>query len=397
LADPAQPAAAIALWYRAPDAGFGSAPLPGLGRLAAETVAASVPITGTSLGRLVTGYGGRLTVQAYPDSVAVTALVPPNRVAETVRAMTADFFAPVLTDRGLTLAKRVVGEQSVFASVDPEEMLENALGATLFSTGPLHDGTIASVQGIRDAALADVRSYAERAFRPANAILVLTGNVDPSALRGVASRNGATPGAEKPAAQTALPAPAALNRSGTTSGIGLAWVGPPIASEADATALDFVADAYFSQHGIVTKALGTRKATVTGKFVTYHNPGVFLVTISGDDAASARPIVERVLAEAAKPMDGKSFDAARASFVYTVLGSSSGTPTDLADTFGWYAVEGDAAYAPGAGGDRGRYLSLVGRLSPRSVAQVVARYLGRQPGVVTLTKAPPSSAQKTRT
>jgi predicted Zn-dependent peptidase len=397
-ADPAQPAAAIALWYRAPNAGFDTSPIPGLARLAAETVVASAPITGTSLGRLIAGYGGRLSVSAYPDSLAITALVPPNHAAETVRAMTGDFFAPVVTDRGLELAKRTVGEDAVFASVDPEETLEDALGASLFATGPLHDGTIATAQAIREASLAQVRGYAERAFRPGNAILVLTGNVDQSALRSVATRDGASPGAEKPATQRALSSPVTVRRRSNASGTGLGWIGPPIASEADATALDFVADAYFSPRtGIVAKALGARKATVTGKFVTYHDPGVFLVTISGDDAEAARPIVERVLADAAKPMDAKAFAAARASFVYNVLGSSSATPSDVADTVGWYAVEGNPAYAPGAGGERGRYLSLATALTPQSVARVVARYLGRSPGVVTLIKAASSSAEKTST
>jgi hypothetical protein len=86
-------------------------------------------------------------------------------------------------------------------------------------------------------------------------------------------------------------------------------------------------------------------------------------------------------------MDGKAFEAARAAFVYDILQSGS-TPNDLADTFGWYAVEGNAPYAPIAGGTQGRYLRLVAGLSPRSVARVAARYLGRPPGVVTLTKAP---------
>jgi predicted Zn-dependent peptidase len=386
--DPAQGTASIGLWYRAPDAGFGARPFPGLARLAAAAVAGSAPITGTPLGRLVGQYGGRIGISAYPDSIAITALVPADRASEVIRAMTTDYFAPVVTQNGLELAQHEVSEDALFASVDPEQALEDALGAALFSTGPLHDGTIGSLQAIREASLDDVRAYAERAFRPSNAILVLTGNVDRRALAAVGSRAGTSSGSEAPAPQTPLATPASLHRQGRAAGIGLAWIGPPIASEADATALDFIADAYFtSQNGIVQKALGSRDVTVTGKFVTYHDPGIFLVTISGDGAAAARPLVEHALAAASKPMDGKAFEAARAAFVYDILQSGS-TPNDLADTFGWYAVEGNAPYAPIAGGTQGRYLRLVAGLSPRSVARVAARYLGRPPGVVTLTKAP---------
>lgn len=382
-ADPAQPAAAVALWFRGPDAGFGTTPVPGLARVAAKTVAASSPITGTSLAKLVTGFGGRLSVAAYPQSVAITALVPPARAAEVVRAMTADFFAPVVADDGLQTARREVEQDALYAAFDPEQSLEDALGAALFASGPLRAGTIATPQAVRGLPLSEVRGYAERVFRPANAILVVTGNADASVLERVATRQDGAAGAEAPLPQRALAAPAQIRRDAFVAGIGLGWVGPPIATEADATALDFLADAYFSpRSGIVTKALAGKGAVATGKFVTYHDPGVFLVTISGDDAAAARPIVERLLAGAAKPLDRAAFAAAQAAFVYDIL-QSTVTPHDLADTFGWYAVEGDPAYAPAAD----RYLKLAAELTPAAVARVAARYLAKPPGTVTFTRS----------
>ena len=166
--NPAQSAAAVALWYRAPAGGFDAPPAPGLARLAAATVSASAPITGTPLAQLVERFGGRISVSAYPDSVAVTALVPPDRVAQTVRAMTADFFAPVVTAAGLTVAKSDTGDDALLRSVEPDA-IENALGSVLFATGPFHDGTIAG-EGLSGVTLERVRAFAERAFRPANAI-----------------------------------------------------------------------------------------------------------------------------------------------------------------------------------------------------------------------------------
>lgn len=398
--DTAQTGAAIALWYRAPNAGFDATPMPGLARLAAVTVAGSNPVTGTPLGQLVARYGGRLAVAAYPDSVAITAVVPPEHVADTVRAMTGDYFAPVTDAKGLELAKREVGDDALYASFDPEQALEDQLGAALFAAGPLHDGTIGKAQAIQQTTLDRVRTFAERAFRPDNAVLVLTGNIAPNALDAVASRAGAAgaSAAEAAATQSPLASPASLQNAGNVDGIGLGWVGPPIADEGAATALDFVADALFtSRTGLVQKALGpNNKAVVTGKFVTYHNPGVFLVTISGDGAAAARPVVERVLKSAAKPLDPQTFATARAAFVYDVL-SSSATPSDIADTFGWYTVEGNPGYAPSAGtSGRGRYLQLAEGLTPQSVASTVARYLGATPAVITLVKAPATPAAKTR-
>lgn len=388
--DPAQPAAAVALWYRAPSSGFGEPARPGLARLAATTVAGSVPVTGTALGTLIARYGGRLSVAAYPDSVAVTALVPPDHALDAVRAMTADYFAPVVTAAGLELAQRDVVEDVVFRSFEPQEAVEDALGASLFATGPLHDGTFGTPQGLREMTLDDVRSYAERAFRPANATLVLAGNVDATVLGAVATRDGAAPGAEAPVVQTPLSQPATLRRDGNAEGVGLAWAGPPIADEAAATALDFIADAWFAPHrGLAVKALGSGGPDVTGKFVTYHDPGLFLVTLSGNGAQAGRAAIVRTLAAAARPLDAKTFEALRAAFIYDVLDAAV-TPADVTDSEGWYAVEGDPSYAPLASANRTRYLALARALTPESVARVAARYLSAAPGVVVLGKAVPA-------
>jgi len=387
--DPTQRAAAVALWYRVPAGGFTDPAVPGLSGLAADTVAASVPVTGTSLGQLVSGFGGMLSVAIYPDSVSITALVPPERAVAVVRAMTADYFAPVVTEDGMATGLREAGQDALVRSFEPDDAIEDALGTALFATGPFHDGTIPHEGTFAGVDVERVRAFAERAFRPANAILVLTGAVGADALAAVASRVGEAPGeAELAPAQTPRsPAPAQVTAN--ASGIGLGWAGPPIADEASATALDFLADALFAPRtGVVSKALGDRKVIVSGKFVTYHSPGVFLVTLSGDDAAAARPIVERAIAQAATPLSPALFRAARAGFVYRLLGDLE-TPAEIADTYGWYAVEGDAAYAPAEGGVRGRYFTLASELTPQTVARTAARYLGHTPVIVTLVHAQP--------
>ncbi len=392
--DSAQSAAAIALWYRAPSGGFDAGPTPGLARLAAATVAASTPITGTPLSALVARYGGRLFVAGYPDSVSITALVPADRVAATLRAMTGDYFAPVVTAAGLQAGVADSTDDALARSFS-DDAVEDALGAALFANGPLHDGTIATREALAGAKLERVRAFAQRAFRPANAILILTGNVDAGALASVAARAGpAGDRAPEPgAAQSQRPAPATRRIEGYLGGTGLAWIGPPIGDETAATALDFLADELFAPRtGTVAKALGSLKASVRGTFVTYHDPGIFVVTITGDDAAAARPIVERAVADAAKPLPPAAFDAARAGFVYRLLADMD-TPSSVADTYGWYAVEGDPSYAPAEGGLQGRYFGIVRALTATGVARTAAKYLGPVPGVVVLTRIQPSAAK----
>ncbi|HEY4440137.1 MAG TPA: insulinase family protein [Candidatus Elarobacter sp.] len=387
--DPSQPAAAVSLWYRAPASGFDAVPLPGLAKVAATTVAASTPVTGMSLGQVVRRAGGRLSIAAYPDSVAITALVAPEQVAAVVRAMTADYFAPVTDGAGLRIAQREVADDMLYRSFVPADAIEDALAAALFTAGPFHDGQGATVEQIRAVTLPRVTAFAERAFRPSNAVLVLTGNVPSTALTAVAARNGASPGTEPPVPPAPRPQPTTIAKTANVGGIGLGWNGPPIADEASATALDLVADRLFSASGSVTKALAKRKATVTGRFVTFHDPGMFLVTISGDEAAAVRPAVEAAIAEAAHPLAPAPFGAAKAAFVYHLLDDMQ-TPDQLADTFGWYAVEGNPSYAPARGGARSRYFSLAAALTPEAVAAIAHRYLGTAPAVVTLATPAPA-------
>ena len=52
------------------------------------------------------------------------------------------------------------------------------------------------------------------------------------------------------------------------------------------------------------------------------------------------------------------------------------------------------AYAPAEGGTDGRYFTLAAKLTPASVAAVVAKYLGGPPAVVTLTQPTPKPSPK---
>jgi len=388
--DPAQPAAAVALWYRAPASGFGAVPAAGLSRVAALTVAASTPITGTPLARLAQELGARLTIEAFPDSVSITVLVSPEHAARIVRAMTADYFAPVTDAAGLALAQHDAAEDGLYRSYDAPDAVEDAVESVLFNSGPFHDGTIALPKAVAALTLDDVRAFAERAFRPANAVLVLTGNVTAATVAEAATRDGALSSAEPLVHQTVAVPGSPSQRTSSVAATGLGWAGPAIDDEVAATSLDFIADALFSpQAGSVQRSLGSLDAKVSGTYVTYHDPGLFVVTISGPDAQAALPIVRHAIAQAAVPMNPASFAAARAAFAFRLL-SDMETPEQLADTFGWYAVEGNLAYAPA--GDR--YFHVAAGLTPQVVARAAARFLGPAPAIVTLVPARAPSPAK---
>jgi len=380
--------AAVALWYRAPAGGFATDAVPGLGRLAANAVAASKPVTGTALSQFVRQVGGRLSVTAYPESIAVSVLVPADRAADAVRALTRSYFAPVLSDAGLALARSNVLEDGLIRGFDNNAAITDALYASLFASGPAKIPPFGSSSAFATVTLDTVRSYAERAFRPANAMLIVTGAVDPSVLRtALPGRDGAQADAETAAPET-LAAPAGpVAAPGPERGFGLGWAGPPIAAEREATAFDFIADyLFYPDTGSVQKAVRNSGSSLVGTFVTYHDPGVFLLTSAGGDQAAVHAAVAAALVAIRRPLDAATFAAAQRQFVYHIL-SDAETPSALADTYGWYAVEGNPGYAPGEGGTAGRYLSAAAGLTPEFVAATAAKYLDRPGAAINIEPA----------
>jgi predicted Zn-dependent peptidase len=379
------PVAAIALWYRAPAGGFGTDAIPGLGRLAVTTVVASQPITGTSLADFIRRLGGRLSVNAYPESVSVSVLVPADRAADAVQALTRSFFAPVLSDAGLAAARRQVLEDGALRNFDHGAQITDAIYAALFAGGPAKIPPFGSGAAYATAPLDTVRTYAERAFRPANAILIATGAVDASVIAAaLPGRDGAQADAEAPQRETLAGVVGPVQAPGIEGGFGLGWAGPPIADETEATAFDFIADyLFYPDTGIVQKAVRDSGSSVVGTFVTYHDPGVFLMTSSGGNQAAVRAAVDAALTAIRRPLDDATFIAARNQFIYHIL-SDGETPAALADTYGWYAVEGNPRYTPGEGGANGAYLAAARALTPEFVALTAAKYLDRPGAAITI-------------
>ena len=385
------PVAAIELWYRAPSIGFATKAQPALARVAAQVVAASKPIVGEALGKTVADVGGRLAISVYSDSVEISAVVPTQSARAIVKTMTTAFFAPVVTQDGYQFAQRDVRQEALFSTLDLETVARNAVFAQLFTDGPQHYPTVGDSKEIAQITLAQVQTFATRAFRSQNATLVVSGAVDPSvvtaAVAGRADASQTTPEAPAPGVLAASPATAAQPFVQASAGYG--WIGPAIANEREATAMDFIADYLFRATpvdvGVISKRVGERypDAVVLGQFITLHDPGVMFVAYGGKDLAGVKVLVDDGLAATRQPLPGPAFAAAMRAFEYHLL-SDLQTPVQLADNFGWYFVEGNPAYAPGANGEHGAYFTAAQSLTPAFVASVARKYLGKAPAVVNL-------------
>jgi predicted Zn-dependent peptidase len=389
---------AIELWFRAPGAGYDSQ-YPGISRLALTALAASHPARGSSLADLVKGLGGTLTLNVYPDIAMVGVSVPSWNAANVARALTAAYFTQSITDDGLKAAVRDCAIAGTEARFDADRLLQDALFAHLFVSGPAHYApTPTSASEFSKIPAEQVKSFAARAFRTQNAVISMAGSVDEKLLAqllgepAVRTARVNTRG-DAPLDSTLSNRPADVTQDASVSGLGFAWAGPPIADEKSATAMDFIADYLFDpDRGTLSVAARKNKSTlINGQFITLHNPGVLLLTISGTGAATFRQQVLDAVNTLRQPLDKKTFDAARAAFEYHIF-SQIQTPLSRADNFGWYAAEGNLSYAPG--NDTGTYLEAARALTADFVAQTVRTYL-QQPSIVTLTGAKQSQGAST--
>ncbi len=300
--------------------------------------------------------------------------------------MSGVYFTPVLSDDGRTKALAEVRTDTRLRDItQPSETLREALFEALFKSGPDHYSPVDS-GSIMSLTLDDLRTFATRAFRASNATIVLTGEVDQQLADDAVAGRSDTSSPEPPVDFSSIvsQAPQSITRNGPIPGFGFAWTGPSIKDERAATALDFVADYLFDpDSGVVSRQLDDVDASIDAQYVTYYDPGVFYVEATGGQATAARAKIETALASMRKPLDKQTFEAARRLFEYHVM-SDVATPLSLADNFGWYALEGNAAYAPGADLDAGRYIAAIHSLTPQMVAETVTKYL---------TASPPATAE----
>jgi predicted Zn-dependent peptidase len=143
--------------------------------------------------------------------------------------------------------------------------------------------------------------------------------------------------------------------------------------------MDFIADYLFRPDaGITSRAIAEQfpGAFVSGQFITLHDPGVMFVAFGDGDLDGLRALVERAIAQMRTPLAAETFANARAAFEYHLL-SDLQTPSEMADNFGWYSVEGNLQYAPGINASGSSYFSTAATLTPQFVARVAEKYLAK--------------------
>jgi predicted Zn-dependent peptidase len=386
---------ALEIWIRCPADGW-SASEPGIARLAAYA-AASSKSHGISLRDLVRADGAQLSISVFQSATEIAILAPSYAAADLQDALVRRVLRPLIDSTSLDESKVRLAAQQAAAAQGTDSVLREGVFSSLFAAGPMHDSTFGDPKSLKAATVDDVRSYAYRAYVPAGAIYVAVGDVDAAAF--MSRLSAAAPPAVSPvalpASQTAaapagpvtLPALFAL-----TPGVALAWVGPPIADQRAATAMDFLSD-YLADTQAGTLARAAAQAhpgsAFSGQFITLENPGVFFVSAAGegvDPATMSRALQDALRPVLAQPLPRDAFSQALSAFQSRLLRQMD-SPQGLADNYGWYFAQGASAYAPSATDADlgGAYFANAAALTPGFVHDIARRYLGAPPVTIVVT------------
>jgi predicted Zn-dependent peptidase len=394
----ASPTAALEIWIKCPANGY-SAPRPGLARLTALAVVEEKS-GGSSLRDEARKSGAQIAISVYHESTEIAILAPAYLSAALLDKLVGQALQPHLDQKAFEAARQRLAAQQVASMDMPDQVLRDSLFMRMFASGPLHDSSYGDPKTLTGLTLDDISAFSKRAYVPAGEIVVAVGDVDEADVAkrlAAAAPPAGTPQAMPESTVAAYTdAPLALTRESINAGgVAVGWIGPPIADQRAATAMDFLSD-YLAHptEGVVSKVMSAADASTnfSGQFVTLRNPGVFYVTASGeklDPTIASGLIRDAVRYALRRPLSSDEFQRARASFVTHLLADMQ-TSQGLADNYGWYYAQGALAYSPSAtdAALSGEYFQQVASLTPDFVYSVARRYLQANPAVIVLPRGP---------
>ncbi len=394
----ASPTTALEVWIRCPASGYGAS-RPGLARLTALAIVEE-QVGGSSLRDDARAAGAQVAVSVYHESTEIAIVAPAYVSPALLDKLVHETQHPQLDQKAFDAARQRLAAQQVASMDMPDEVLRDSLFAHMFSSGPMHDSSFGDPKTLTGLALSDVTAFAGRAYVPADEIVVVVGAVNSSDVSARVQPTATTAGS--PAAipnSTVAPysdAPLSISRDAlNVGGVAIGWVGPPIADQRAATAMDFLSD-YLANptEGVLSKIVNAADATTdfSGQFVTLRNPGVFYVTASGsklDPTITTGVIRDAVRNALHRPMSADEFNRARTAYINHLL-SSMQTSQGLADNYGWYFSQGALPYSPSDTDVAlsGQYFQEVSSLTPDYVYSVASRYLQARPAVIIMPHGP---------
>jgi zinc protease len=221
----------------------------------------------------VSALGGRLNAFTSRDATAYHEQVPANRLEEVMRLGADRFATNRWSDEEFAREIAVVKEERRQRTEEsPRARMFEAFNAMVWQASPYRRPVIGWMSDIEAMTPQDARDFHRRWYVPANAALVITGDVDVQRVREMAERHygripaGAVP-ARKPRTEPAQQGPRRLVYRGVTDQplVVLAWHAPRYSGQDDEASRDALALAALA--GVLDGYTGARldRALVQGQ------------------------------------------------------------------------------------------------------------------------------------
>lgn len=306
--------------------------------------------------RLVPAAGGEQEAVTDPESVTFTYRLPAHRLDLALWLEAERMGSLRFSEAGLEAVRRLVVQERWLRLAQPYGAARQVLDTLPGGYGPYAHPPW-TVEDLAGATVDDVEAFVRRHFVPANASLVVVGDVTPEVVRErVEARFGGIPGGRPapllPSPEPLVPAPG--SRRVEVGGAGapaplvyVAWAVPP-QGHPDAPALELVATLLGGEDGLLRRRLGGRAAVNAGAVLRMRRgPGLFVLAASpaGEGPAEAveAALLELVATLREEGVDPEELERARARRAAVRLRSRLSTREKAAMLQHFWHVWGDPA------------------------------------------------------
>lgn len=275
--------------------------------------------------RLVPAAGGEREAVTDAESVTFTYRLPAHRLDLALWLEAERMGSLRLSEAGLEAVRRLVVQERTLRLAQPYGAARQVLDTLPGGYGPFAHPPWA-VEDLAGATVDDVEAFVRRHFVPANATLVVVGDVTPEVVRErVEARFGEIPGGRPapplPPPEPLVPAPGSRRVEVGGSGapaplVYVAWAVPP-QGHPDAPALELVATLLGGEEGLLQRRLGGGAAVNMGAVLRMRRgPGLLVLAASpageGSPEAVEAALLELVAMLREEGADPEELERARA-------------------------------------------------------------------------------------
>lgn len=144
--------------------------------------------TGQEIAEVIESFGGEVNAYTTKEYTCLWGRALPEGLETLLQVLAELFLRPALRHRDLELERRVIAEEHAAWLDSPEDRVVDLLEAEIFRGGPMAHAVLGSPSTIANIRTEDLRRFHARHWRPAEAVLAVSGPVDPAGVARLTER-----------------------------------------------------------------------------------------------------------------------------------------------------------------------------------------------------------------